>query len=131
MNTPSQPGADAGAPDASLWTRKLAALLHDPPEKAYDFGPHHVHRAETHAASFGVSDVWKSLTGQPDWSAAAADRFVFPSGTRLCANLGEKQRPCFIHPMKHAPDTIDSPAASRFNPCPSTSRDVPPTLRFP
>ncbi len=99
MNTPSHHGADAGAPDASLWTRKLAALLHDPPEKAYDFGPHHVHRAETHAASFGVSDVWKSLTGQPDWSAAAADRFVFPSGTRLGANLGEKQHPCFIHPM--------------------------------
>jgi hypothetical protein len=37
-----------------LWKRELAAYLHDPPEKAYDYGDHHKERAKVHAASFGV-----------------------------------------------------------------------------
>jgi len=64
--------------------RKLAAYLHDPPQKAYDFGPHHLERGQHHAANLGVAELWESITGQPDWSAAAADRFVFPGG---CARL--------------------------------------------
>ena len=83
----------------NLWKRKLAAYLHDPPEKAYDFGEHHKERARVHAESFGVAELWQHLTGNPDWSAAAADRFVFPSGQKLEENLGEALRPCFIHPL--------------------------------
>lgn len=83
----------------NLWRRKLAAYLHDPPEKAYDFGERHKERARVHAQSFGVADLWQHLTGNPDWSAAAADRFVFPSGQKLKENLGEALRPCFIHPL--------------------------------
>ncbi|MCS7090907.1 MAG: type III-B CRISPR-associated protein Cas10/Cmr2, partial [Limisphaera sp.] len=86
-------------PEAEFWKRKLAAYLHDPPEKAYDFGERHHERAKVHAASFGVSDLWELLTRNPDWSAAAADRFVFPSGKKLGENIGEGQNPCFIHPI--------------------------------
>lgn len=83
----------------NLWKRKLAAYLHDPPEKAYDHGPHHLDRARIHAESFGVGDLWKMMGGSPDWSAAAADRFVFPHGSKLGESLGEDPRTAFIHPL--------------------------------
>jgi len=50
----------------NLWKRKLTVYLHDPPEKAYDYGSNHLKRAETHAGSFGVSDLWKAMGGSPD-----------------------------------------------------------------
>jgi CRISPR-associated protein Cmr2 len=81
------------------WKRKLAAYLHDPPEKCYDFGLAHQQRAQTHAESFGVAELWTTLAHNPDWSAAAADRFVFPHGEKLGRNIGEETRPCFVHPM--------------------------------
>jgi len=85
--------------DPAFWQRKLAAFLHDPPEKAYDFGPAHQKRAEAHAASFGVAEVWRSLVHQPDWTAAAADRFVFPHGSAAgVGGLGESG-PSFVHPL--------------------------------
>ena len=80
------------------WKRKLAAYLHDPPEKAYDFGPHHQARAKIHAESFGVAELWSHMGGNPDWSAAAADRFVFPHGSKA-GGLGEDERAVFTHPM--------------------------------
>ncbi|MCX7819871.1 MAG: type III-B CRISPR-associated protein Cas10/Cmr2 [Kiritimatiellae bacterium] len=73
---------------SDLWRRKLAAYLHDPPEKAYDYGPGHVERARIYAESLDVAQVWRRLIHSPDWNAAAADRFVFPDGTKLGKNLG-------------------------------------------
>lgn len=82
------------------WKRKLAAYLHDPPEKAYDFGPAHHAAARSHAASFGVAELWDALSHNPDWSAAAADRFVLPDGRREgVGGLGEEGRTVFVHPM--------------------------------
>ncbi|MCA1964850.1 MAG: type III-B CRISPR-associated protein Cas10/Cmr2, partial [Prosthecobacter sp.] len=81
------------------WKRKLAAYLHDPPEKPYDFGPRHIERAGIHALSFGVDELWKRMGSNSDWTSAAADRFVFPSGQAIGKNLGEDLRPCFIHPL--------------------------------
>lgn len=83
----------------NLWKRKLAAYLHDPPEKAYDYGPHHRERARIHAESFGVGDLWKAMGGNPDWSAAAADRFILPHGGKLGEALGEIPTPAFVHPL--------------------------------
>jgi hypothetical protein len=57
-----------------FWKRKLAAYLHDPPEKAYDHDEHHKQRAEIHAASFGVADLWRSMGGSPDWSDHAGGK---------------------------------------------------------
>ncbi|OHE80441.1 MAG: type III-B CRISPR-associated protein Cas10/Cmr2 [Verrucomicrobia bacterium RIFCSPLOWO2_12_FULL_64_8] len=87
-------------PPADFWKRKLAAFLHDPPEKAYDFGDHHKDRAKTYAANFGLSDLWKTMGGNPDWTAAAADRFIFPDGRRLGKSLGDDPTPGFVHPLK-------------------------------
>ncbi|MBM3838171.1 MAG: type III-B CRISPR-associated protein Cas10/Cmr2 [Verrucomicrobia bacterium] len=91
------------------WRRKLAAYLHDPPEKAYDFGEHHKERARIHAESFGVGDLWRSMGGNPDWSAAAADRFVFPHGSKVGASLSEELKVAFVHPLSGRDDN-DNPA---------------------
>ncbi len=85
------------------WKRKLAAYLHDPPEKAYDFGPAHKQRAEVHSQNFGVGELWSALGGNPDWAAAAADRFVFPHGS-LVGGLGEDKRLGFVHPVSGRSD---------------------------
>jgi hypothetical protein len=79
------------------WNRKLAALLHDPPEKAYDYGPRHIERARHHASNAGVAQWWNATAGQPDWSAAAADRFVFPHGNKIGESLGGSIE--FVHPL--------------------------------
>lgn len=79
------------------WKRKLAAYLHDPPEKAYDYGPHHLERARHHARNAGVEAIWQGTTGQPDWAAAAADRFIFPDGKKIGRSLSDGIE--FIHPL--------------------------------
>jgi CRISPR-associated protein Cmr2 len=109
MNTPSP------AAQAELWKRKLAAFLHDPPEKAFDYGPAHQQAARKHAASFGVAELWDSLTHHPDWSAAAADRFVFPDGQKSGVGaLGEEGRTVFVHPMSGRKDRSPSWDAASF-----------------
>lgn len=65
----------------NLWKRKLAAYLHDPPEKAYDYSSEHGKRAQHYAGRLGISlSEWKDKL--PDHTAAAADRFIFPSTKR-------------------------------------------------
>lgn len=81
------------------WKRKLAAYLHDPPEKAYDFGPNHKKQAAAYLnLVFGPGQL---VDRQPDWAAAAADRFIFPDGQKLHAlglpGLGGGIQ--FIHPL--------------------------------
>lgn len=95
------------------WKRKLAAYLHDPPEKAYDFGERHKDRAKTHAESFGVGELWQAMGGNPDWCAAAADRFVFPHGSKLRSSLSDAPSTAFVHPMTGRDDSGKSalPAA--------------------
>lgn len=98
-----------------LWKRKLAAYLHDPPEKAYDFGPAHHTSGESHAASFGVPGLWDEQSHDPDWSAAAADRFVFPrAGHEGVGSLGEERRTVFVHPMSGRTDGQPSWKADAF-----------------
>ena len=91
--------------DMNLWRRKLAAYLHDPPEKPYDYGRRHLDRAKTHAESFGVAELWGKMGGNPDWSAAAADRFVFPHGSKLGDALGEEPSIAFVHPLAGRPES--------------------------
>lgn len=97
-----------------FWKRKLAAFLHDPPEKAYDFGPSHLKRAESHAGSFGVWDLWKAMGGNPDWSAAAADRFVFPHGSKV-GSLGEDPKVAFVHPISGRAENTSAPTLPTGN----------------
>jgi len=60
----------------NFWQRKLLAHLHDPPEKGYDYGPRHKAQAERYKDCVLGSGVWQGH--EPDWAAAAADRFIFP-----------------------------------------------------
>jgi hypothetical protein len=71
-------------PMQTKWSHKLRAFLHDPPEKAYDYGPRHQERADIHAAAFKVP-VAELPSKHPDWGASAADRFIFPKGAADCA----------------------------------------------
>lgn len=85
------------------WQRKLLAYLHDPPEKAYNYGPQHKERAASYLNRVLGPGQW--LDHQPDWAAAAADRFIFPDGQKLSAlgspGLGGGVQ--FIHPLSGAP----------------------------
>ncbi|NUN02682.1 MAG: type III-B CRISPR-associated protein Cas10/Cmr2 [Bryobacteraceae bacterium] len=65
----------------NLWQRKLLAFLHDPPEKGYDYGPRHKERAEQYKNRILGGGSWQGH--EPDWEAAAADRFIFPDGKKL------------------------------------------------
>ena len=110
--------------NAEFWKRKLAAYLHDPPEKCYDIGPAHQQRAQTHAESFGVAELWTTLAHNPDWSAAAADRFVFPHGEKLQQNIGEETCPCFVHPMTGRSDNGRVAFPSDALPYPSEAQAI-------
>lgn len=83
----------------NLWQRKLLAYLHDPPEKAYDYGPAHKQRAAAYLNRVLGPGSW--LDHQPDWAAAAADRFIFPDGQKLhvlgLPGLGGGLQ--FVHPL--------------------------------
>ena len=99
----------------NFWKRKLAAFLHDPPEKAFDFGPAHQAAARSHAASFGVAELWEALSHSPDWSAAAADRFVLPDGRKEGVGaIGEDGRTVFVHPMSGRVDGQPSWKSENF-----------------
>ena len=83
------------------WKAKLLALLHDPPEKAYDYGLTHLERARTYASNFGLDmAAWQDR--HADWSAAAADRFIFPQGAHPeVGSLGGGVT--FTHPLSGEP----------------------------
>ncbi len=88
--------------------RKLVAYLHDPPEKAYNYGPVHKDRAQQYLARVLGPGRWTDH--QPDWAAAAADRFIFPDGQKLNAlglpGLGGGVQ--FIHPLTGKPAILQT-----------------------
>jgi len=89
----------------NMWKRKLLAFLHDPPEKAYDYSREHGRRAQHYAERIGVNlSEWQDKLA--DYTAAAADRFIFPATKRKegerwvdtgVPGLGEGVQ--FIHPL--------------------------------
>lgn len=80
-----------------FWKRKLLAFLHDPPEKAYDYGPNHISRA----VSYQGSVLRDQLTGgiPADWNSSAADRFIFPAGGTRGLPQGMGHKRAYIHPL--------------------------------
>ena len=81
------------------WKNKILAYLHDPPDKAYDFGPRHQERANAYCNCVLGQGEWQKH--EPDWEAAAADRFIFPNGKKVnqagLESLGEGVQ--FRHPF--------------------------------
>jgi len=60
------------------WKRKLLAFLHDPPHKPFRLAGHEDARGPL-LRQVGLSeDEIEAWHRQPDWWAAAADRFPFP-----------------------------------------------------
>lgn len=90
-------------PDAAFWKRKLAAFLHDPPEKALDVA-WHKQRAEAHQSGHDFTDA--TFTSVADHTAAAADRLPWPTYQYLeCAFDGNLNH--FKHPLGNAHLRID------------------------
>ena len=88
-----------------FWKAKLAAFLHDPPEKCLDIA-HHKDLADSHINSVGLTgDERKDadpVIREVDHFAAAADRFVFPKEKCATKFTGESQSEdgaAFIHPL--------------------------------
>ena len=88
----------------NLWQRKLLAFLHDPPEKAYNYGPLHQKQAQRYLERILGAGRWTDH--QPDWAAAAADRFIFPTTKRLEGDRwvdtgapGLSEGVKFVHPL--------------------------------
>lgn len=93
-------------PDDTFWKSKLAAFLHDPPEKPYDFGKWHKERAEHYANRLGLpSSLFQDKS--PDWTAAAADRLIFPDPGAV---HGLGQGVGFRHPLTGHPLCLSWPA---------------------
>ncbi len=78
------------APDANFWKRKLAAFLHDSPDKVLDILDHE-NRARRIA---GVVPIEELARKESDWTASAADRLPFPPSSTTKSDLS-----CFKHPL--------------------------------
>ncbi|MBI4025776.1 MAG: type III-B CRISPR-associated protein Cas10/Cmr2 [Verrucomicrobia bacterium] len=82
----------------NCWKQKLCAYLHDPPSKPVDI-PRHQEAAKQRAATVGLDEndlkaFWKVC----DHTAAAADRFPFPTHHHL-SSVFDGVRAKFKHPL--------------------------------
>ncbi len=89
-----------------FWKRKLAAFLHDPPDKAFDIRNHEESaRQFMSGAGFADEDERKRLVSDikvADHFASAAERFVFPQ--KKCSTEYDGQPgSSFIHPLSSSP----------------------------
>lgn len=85
-------------PTADFWKRKLAAYLHDPPEKALDIAWHRK-RAEAHQSGHSLEDA--EFAREADHTAAAADRLPWPSYRHLACSFDGRLNH-FKHPLGQA-----------------------------
>ncbi len=95
MPDPQQPQLDA-----TLWKKKLVAYLHDSPSKVFDI-PSHRERSISAAKRAGIpEEEVEQFLKECDWTAAAADRFPFPSSQQSgLRSVFDGQRACFHHPL--------------------------------
>jgi hypothetical protein len=95
--------------NSTWWQRKIAALLHDPPDKVLDI-PTHKDRASAlmQTALRGLPDVpttgvpdaaWVDSANKSDTVASAADRLNFPEGLRAPSD-------CVLHPLSGQVDAF-------------------------
>jgi len=81
--------------NADFWKRKLAAYLHDPPEKVLDLA-WHKQRAEAYEAGLALEDA--EFAKECDHTAAAADRLPWPRWQHLESAFDGKNNH-FKHPL--------------------------------
>jgi CRISPR-associated protein Cmr2 len=89
-----------------FWKSKLAAFLHDPPHKQFSLQFHEDARGPL-LRQIGLTEQdmfdWAK---QSDWIASAADRYSFPSASKLCVDWKNDGNLQFHHPL----------AGTRFTP---------------
>ena len=78
------------APTADFWKRKLAAFLHDSPDKVLSIVDHE-QRARRIAGEIPLNEQSRR---ESDWAASAADRLPFPPSSTTKTALS-----CFRHPL--------------------------------
>jgi hypothetical protein len=77
--------------DPIYWKRKLAAYLHDSPEKVLSIVDHEQRARRIAGENFQFDEVARK---DADWAASAADRLPFPPSCQTVTELS-----CFKHPM--------------------------------
>jgi CRISPR-associated protein Cmr2 len=92
--------------DHRFWEHKLAALLHDPPDKSLDIGGHEASADKLKAAAFqgyDEADVkgFTQFVKPADHFASAAERFVFPK-IKCATTFDGREGSAFIHPLSSA-----------------------------
>lgn len=82
----------------SRWSRKIAALLHDPPDKPFSIAGHKERAAELQRLALkrdaDTDEVRRAE--RADWIASAADRVNFPEGTET---FWHQQEAVLTHPL--------------------------------
>jgi len=82
------------------WKQKLAAYLHDPPQKPVGIRDHEQQR-ESFLNRFGLSrEDMEAFSRSADWQAAAADRLIFPDPAKSGLRVDWKESWMeFRHPL--------------------------------
>lgn len=86
----------------NTWQKKLLAFLHDPPHKALNIAKHEdTRRGFLAQAGFTEPEVIVAFDKVCDWTAAAADRFPFPSpqASGLHSDFKGTSATPFRHPL--------------------------------
>lgn len=92
--------------DSDFWKRKLAAFLHDPPHKQFGLQFHEDARGPLLRQLGLTEEDMAEWEKQSDWIASAADRYSFPSASKLCVDWKMDGSLQFHHPL----------AGTRFTP---------------
>lgn len=82
----------------SRWSRKIVALLHDPPDKVFGVAGHKDRASELQRIALEREPATDEIdrAEQADWIASAADRVNFPEGTEV---FWSRQRAALTHPL--------------------------------
>lgn len=82
----------------SRWSRKIAALLHDPPDKALGITGHQERAAELQRVALGRDATTEEadMAKRADWIASAADRVDFPQDTEA---YWHTEKAMLTHPL--------------------------------
>ncbi len=92
--------------DPTFWKRKLTAFLHDPPHKQFGLQFHEDARGPLLRQIGLTEEDMLEWAKQSDWIASAADRYSFPSASKLCVDWKTDGNLQFHHPL----------AGTRFTP---------------
>lgn len=102
--------------EQTFWMEKLAAFLHDPPNKCLDIGGHGKN-ADAFLAAAGFTDAaYREQIAKDvkyaDHFDAAAQRFGFPKG-KCSATFAENPKRAFVHPLSSASIAVRSNLVSQ------------------